>query len=75
MDNLNTGILLAMPLLIPPLSEQVEIARFCDSVAIQSIEATALLLRSKDLLQERKQSLIAAAVTGEFDVSAARSVA
>lgn len=37
--------------------------------------ATSLLTRSLGLLAERKQSLITAAVTGQFDVTTARSVA
>ena len=36
---------------------------------------TGHLTRSTTLLQERKQALISAAVTGQFDVTAARRVA
>jgi type I restriction enzyme S subunit len=59
----------------PDHSTQVALAR----VALQERERldrlTGLLDRSLALLQERKQSLITASVTGRFDVTTARSVA
>lgn len=75
MDNLNTAILLAMPLLLPPVDEQREIARECDEAARAERREVELLRRSQQLLLERKQALITAAVTGQFDVTTARSAA
>ena len=71
MSNLNTDILLAMPILLPPASQQQVIV----SEAKHIEEGRSGLLREIEaqieLLQERKRSLITAAVTGEFDVSTA----
>jgi len=64
-------------LMIPLVSRdsQRSIADSLDKRAEVVAEAVALLTRSLALLLERKQSLITAAVTGQFDVSTARSVA
>lgn len=75
MDNLNTSILLNMPLLIPPRSEQREIANQVASLRDERSRLTTLARRRQVLLHERKQALITAAVTGQFDVTAARAVA
>jgi type I restriction enzyme S subunit len=72
MDNLNTSILLNMPLLIPPRPEQREIAERVASFRSEHGRLTALARRRQVLLEERKQALITAAVTGQFDVTAAR---
>lgn len=71
MENLNTSILLNMPLLIPPMEDQRLIVARCDKIADKVDRACEHMRRSLVLLQERKQSLITAAVTGEFDVSTA----
>ena len=73
MANLNTSILLAMPLLLPPIEDQSEVLQQCDKLEDQFRHGEAALKRSQELLEERKRSLITAAVTGEFDVSAASS--
>jgi len=72
MDNLNTQIILRMPVLIPPLPEQAQIASACDSVTDHGRRIGEALRRSIDLLQERAASLVSAAVTGQLDVTTAR---
>jgi type I restriction enzyme S subunit len=62
---------------LPSVREQDAIIRESAAVERDSREGALLLQRSLALLRERKQALITAAVTGEFDVSTAsvRSVA
>lgn len=74
MQNLNTSLLLGMPLLIPALDEQRSIAERADALAARSEGLVRLLTQSIDLVRERKRALITAAVTGKIDVSTARPV-
>ncbi len=58
----------AVPLVKPPLAEQIDIVRFLD---MQSDRVDSLINDAKDaitLLQERRTALISAAVTGKIDV-------
>ena len=71
MENLNTDILLGMPILLPPVEQQRALLTELDSVSAVSRNAARDLASSVRLLQEYKQSLITAAVTGEFDVTTA----
>ncbi|MBF6398517.1 restriction endonuclease subunit S [Nocardia cyriacigeorgica] len=71
MANLNSSILLSMPLLLPSISEQRSIAAECDVVEEHSNAHAALYKQQLKLLSERRQALITAAVTGQFDVSTA----
>ncbi|WP_432118268.1 hypothetical protein [Streptomyces sp. bgisy032] len=71
MPNLNSSILLNMPLLLPSFSEQVEIAKRCTEIESRATRHRLLLERQVQLLIERRQALITAAVTGQFDVSTA----
>ncbi len=60
---------------LPNLAEQnvlLEQVRKADSAATRAVR---LMREQVSLLRERKQALITAAVTGEFDVTTARSVA
>ena len=75
MQNLNTSLLLGMPLLIPALDEQRSIADRADDLAARSEGLVRLLAQSTDLVRERKRALITAAVTGQLDVTTARNVA
>jgi type I restriction enzyme S subunit len=57
-----------MPLATPPLSEQIEIAKYLDS---QTSKFDALIEKANqaiELLKERRMALISAAVTGKIDV-------
>lgn len=68
MENLNADIVLACPVLVPPLSEQDEITRRLDEAEAAHAEAAAVLAEQIALLQERRRSLITAVVTGEMEV-------
>lgn len=66
--SLSQDLLKLLPITVPPMSEQEEIAGFLDGI---TKKFTALLeqgLRSIDLLTERRSALISAAVTGKIDV-------
>lgn len=56
---------------LPPLSQQKEIVSTirCQNARVDAL--TDKLRRQQDLLAERRQALITAAVTGQFDVSSA----
>lgn len=61
----------SLPLSLPPLTTQRQIAEECDLEDGRCRSTTARMEAQNSLLQERKRSLITAAVTGEFDVSSA----
>lgn len=68
MDNLNTSILSRIPIPVPPVGEQAKIATFLD---LQTGKLEALTTEAQTaiaLLQERRISVISAAVTGRIDV-------
>lgn len=71
MLNLNSSILLNMPLLLPSPVEQAEIVEQCAEIGNQAAKHRLLVERQIQLLLDRRQSLITAAVTGQFDVSTA----
>ena len=54
-----------------PLAEQQQVAVRLDEMATQVSAAAVEMVAQSDLLEERKRSLITAAVTGEFDVTTA----
>lgn len=56
---------------VPPLKTQAELVPAISREAAAVEDAEAEMRAQVDLLQERKRSLITAAVTGEFDVSTA----
>ncbi|MDP5184522.1 hypothetical protein QOZ88_17940 [Blastococcus sp. BMG 814] len=60
---------------IPDMPTQERVATELDDLASATASARAALARSQALLMERKQTLITAAVTGQFDVTTARAVA
>ncbi|MFJ2089208.1 restriction endonuclease subunit S [Streptomyces sp. NPDC087901] len=71
MPNLNSEILLNMPLLLPDRGEQATLSQRCDEIETWSSTATQYVKQQVQLLAERRQALITAAVTGQFDVSTA----
>ncbi|MEW2623975.1 restriction endonuclease subunit S [Streptomyces sp. NPDC048106] len=71
MPNLNSGILLNMPLLLPSLAEQAAIVEECAEIERRAAEQRSLGERQIRLLLDRRRSVVTAAVTGRFDVSAA----
>jgi len=62
-------------LFLPPLTMQRRIAKDLSLAGLHTADALSLADRQIRLLAERKASLISSAVTGEFDVTTARSVA
>lgn len=60
---------------LPGLDTQRAIAAELDALEANATRASALLAQSSRLIQERKDALVTAAVTGQFDVTTARSVA
>lgn len=73
MANLNSSILQNVPLLFPDLGEQSRIAEACAEVEADNARIVRLYEGQRDLLAERRQALVTAAVTGQLDVATARS--
>ena len=57
-----------IPIMLPPMTEQVDIAEFLAKALAKFDTLTAEAERAIDLLQERRTALISAAVTGKIDV-------
>jgi type I restriction enzyme, S subunit len=68
MDNLNSQILLAMPILEPPSIEQAEIVEYVSSIREKTRQAIEKISKQIELLQEYRTALISEAVTGKIDV-------
>lgn len=71
MQKLSQGDVLELPIWLPPLAEQREIAEYLDT---QSAKIDALIAKTQEhiaLAKERRAALITAAVTGQFDVRTA----
>lgn len=66
--NISVPILKALPVPLPPTSEQREIVSYLDRVIGEFDTLTAEAQHAIDLLQERRTALISAAVTGQIDV-------
>lgn len=64
-----------LPMPVPPIAEQEQIADYLTEQASVTDELVNQMTYVVDLLTKRKQSLITAAVMGQFDVTTARSVA
>ncbi|NMM29690.1 MAG: restriction endonuclease subunit S [Cellulomonas sp.] len=64
-----------LPIPIPSREEQLRLMRDAERAESAWQESVPLLNRSAALMGERRQALITAAVTGQFDVTTARSVA
>ena len=68
MPKINRESLKAVPLLVPPASEQAAIVTRIERETAKLDALTAEARRAIDLLQERRTALISAAVTGQIDV-------
>jgi type I restriction enzyme S subunit len=68
MENLNTEILLALPAVVPSLGQQAAIVAEVAHAAAERARLVDVLERQITLLQEHRQALIAAAVTGQLDI-------
>lgn len=62
-----------LPVVLPPLAEQQEIAAFLEAEQMRFTTLTAEATRAITLLRERRAALISAAVTGKIDVRDALS--
>lgn len=69
MDGLNMRIIGDIPVVVPPLTEQLAILSHLHPEIIKFETLTAESQRAIDLLQERRTALISAAVTGQIKVS------
>lgn len=68
MDNLNSDIVLGMPCLIPPQAEQRRVIEVVEQYRMDAAALSSRLVRQIALLQEHRQALITAAVTGQLDI-------
>jgi type I restriction enzyme S subunit len=57
-----------LPVAVPPIDEQLAIVEYLDAGTAKLDTLTAEAQRAIDLLQERRTTLISAAVTGQIDV-------
>jgi type I restriction enzyme S subunit len=70
-NNLPTGVVKNCSIPAAPLAVQTDTAEYLDNQFASSQTLISLLDRQIELLAERRQALITAAVTGQFDVSTA----
>jgi type I restriction enzyme S subunit len=68
MDNLNTEIMSQIPILLPPLDEQIFIVGEIERHVQQIDNLKTKIQKSIDRLKEYRTALISAAVTGKIDV-------
>lgn len=68
MDNLNSDIVLGMPVVVPSREEQIQIAAACDDVAADTSRRVEVLERQLRLLAERRDVLILNAVKGGVEL-------
>jgi type I restriction enzyme S subunit len=71
MENLNTEILLALPVLVPPINEQKRVVNVVSRSRAHNLKLETKLNKSINLLTEHRQALITAAVTGQVEVPGA----
>lgn len=68
MENLNTEILLALPVLVPPRETQTRVVSRINRLRAHDSKLETKLPQSVKLLIEHRQALITAAVTGQLEV-------
>jgi type I restriction enzyme S subunit len=68
MENLNTEIISRIPVSLPPVQQQIDIALFVEYETTQINSLIAKIQESIDRLKEYRTALISAAVTGKIDV-------
>lgn len=66
--HVNSNILYNMPISVPPLTEQKQIANYLDKEISKIIKAINKIKEHTELLEEYKESLIYNVVTGKVDV-------
>jgi type I restriction enzyme S subunit len=67
-QNIGMGVIENLRLALPPIKEQVDIAKKLDNEVVHYEELIAEAQKAIDLLQERRTAIISAAVTGKIDV-------
>ncbi|MDZ8035798.1 restriction endonuclease subunit S [Nostoc sp. DedSLP04] len=68
MDNLNTEILSTLPIILPPKEEQIKIFQYIELKKYLFDKLITTIDKQINKLQEYRQSLITAAVTGKIDI-------
>lgn len=71
---INLEIVKSVTIPLPPIDVQRQLVRSYAAVRREVASLASLQAQSGLLLEERKQTLITAAVTGQFDVMKARAV-
>jgi type I restriction enzyme S subunit len=66
--SLSQNVLKTLPIGVPPIDEQDQIAKHLSKITPIFDELEASFIRQRELLQERRTALISAAVTGKIDV-------
>jgi type I restriction enzyme S subunit len=69
MENLNSDIVLGMPVLVPSKAEQQQIAAACSAITTETARRVDVLQRQLNLLDERRDVLVFDAVTGCLDLN------
>jgi type I restriction enzyme S subunit len=69
---INNDTLKAFPIWLPDVSEQVQARQELDRRRVQLIQFRHGAMKFIEVAMERRQALVAAAVTGQFDVATAR---
>jgi type I restriction enzyme S subunit len=73
MSTLDQGAIASLPILVPPMVEQIEILNFVDVESAPIIDAVSRLKREIEFLREYRTRLIADLVNGKVDVRQAVS--
>lgn len=73
-DSVRRDMITGMPILVPPLDEQERLVEVLRDVSSRHDEFMQLQNDCIALLEDRKRSLITAAVTGQLDVTSARPI-
>jgi type I restriction enzyme, S subunit len=68
MDNLNTEIIGALQIPVPPLKDQEEICKKLEKRILNLEQLSTVAQKTIALLQERRTALISAAVTGQLSI-------
>ena len=66
--NISVPILQNMPVPVPEIGEQTQIAEYLNEITYQIDDLLSQAAKTIDLLKERRSALISAAVTGKIDV-------
>jgi type I restriction enzyme S subunit len=73
-DSVRRDMITSLPVAVPPEGKQAEICNYLGQAQGHRDDIHALGEASIELLEERKRALITAAVTGQIDVTTAKSI-